>query len=484
MKKLLCTLLSLLLCVAMCSCSLITFGGDTQEAEQSTEPTDTSTPEPEEEYPSIVGRLDSARAERDAALDNIPDADFDGLMFLLVCGDTYAAFGEIDTEHSLPREKYERLQLINDRLNTDVVLVEASYDEIESGLNSNSDADMIFAHMLELEVFRVGPLAQAGLLGNIETLPFLDLTRPYYDQEYCREMTTPAGLYSVYGDACLDMNKISAVYYNTRLASDIGIEPLENAVREGAWTVDKLTECVRIAESTSDVGSYVGAVIPETDDFLRRMYIASGMKSTASDGVELTLLDNRTQGDAITQKLRSLLPLCSRDMNDESPAEMMFADGGALFYISNLSGALDFYNMSDAWGVLPMPTADGGTDYRSAMHLYTQVVCYPALGVKSTETYQMIETLFASSYRILDAAMRDDFLHRYARSEDNLDMLTIIADGVRFDLLDAYADAFPKYRLATRLAFEYSSLDDVLYSVRFDADRAAAEAELAKLKKQ
>ncbi len=480
MKKLSCTLLSLFLCLTLSSCSFITFGGgeDTAESVQSAE-----TSAPESEYPGISGRLDSARAERDKALSSLPDGDFDGMMFLFVCSDTRAAFGEADSDSSLSREKYERIQLLNEQLNTDIVVLETSYDEIESGLRVNADSDMVFSHMLQIEVFRIGPLAVAGLLGNIGALPFIDLSQPYYDSAYCEEMTTPSGLYSVYGEACLDMNKISAIYYNERLASEMGIDSLEDSVREGEWTLDKLMQCVKIAADSAELGSYTGAVIPETDEFMRRMYVASGMKSTVSDGLTLTLNDNKEMGDAISEKLRSLLPMCVRDTDDELPAERIFYDGGALFYISYLSGMLDFYNMPDVWGVLPMPTLEGGTDYRSAMHPYTQVVCYPSTGVKATESYLMIDSLFASSYKILDAAMRDDYLHRYARNERALDMLSYVAAGVRFDLLDAYADICPKARLATLLAFEYSALDTTPYSVRFDADRAAADAQLANLKK-
>lgn len=481
MKKLLCMIISALLCVLLCSCScsFITFGGDGSEDSASAETENTS---PDSDEPAAAGRLDSVRAERDAALANSPTGDFDGMMFLFTCSDPYAAFGDAEDESTLSREKYERIQLINEHLNMDIVLIEASYDEIESGLRENNNAGMVFAHMLEVEMFRVGALAQAGLLGNISTLPFIDLTSPYYNTDYVSAMTTPSGLYSIYGDACLDMNKISAVYYNERLASEIGIEGLEQSVREGEWTLDKLAQYVKLAEDTSDVGSYVGAVIPETDEFLRRMYIASGMRSAEWDGTKLSLSDNRAFGDSVTEKLRSLLPLCSRDMDDEAPAEQTFAGGGSLFYISNLSGVLDFYNMRDVWGVLPMPTVEGGTDYRSAMHLYTQVVCYPSTGVKAIETYQVIEALFNSSYKILDAAMRDDYLHRYARNEKALEMLDVIAGGISFDLLDAYSDICPKYRAATRLAFEYSSLDTTPYSVRFDADRAAADKELGKIK--
>lgn len=469
------------MCVALCSCSLITFGGGSETTDSVQ---DTQTTAPEEEPSGISGRLDSARAERDAALSAVPEGDFDGMIFLFVCSDTYAAFGDGDGELSLSREKYARIQMLNQRLNTDIVIIEASYDEMQSGLRVNADSGMMFAHMVQTEVFRIGPLAQAGLLGNVSALPFIDLTKPYYDSAYCEEMTTPSGLYSVYGDACLDMNKISAVYYNTRLASEIGIEGLEESVRSGEWTLDMMAQYVKLANDSADVGSYTGAVIPETDEFLRKMYVASGMKSTADDGTVLTLADNREMGDAVTAKLRELLPNTVRDTDDEASAEQIFYDGGALFYIANLSGALDFYNMPDVWGVLPMPTVNGGTDYRSAAHLYTQVVCYPSTGVKATESYLMIESLFASSYGILNAAMRDDYLHRYARNETALDMLSYVTRGVSFDLLDAYSDSCPAFRVATRIAFEQSSLDDTPYSVRFDAGRAAAEKELAGIKKQ
>lgn len=462
------------------SCSFIIIGGS-KDSVSTDAVTQLESAPADDNY--IENRFNSARAEAKSALDAVAEGDYDGMMFLFVCSDLAAAFGDANSERVLPREKYARIKTLNERLNTDIILSEVPYDEIAAGLMTNENSGMVFAHMLEVEVFRVGTLAQAGLVGNMHALPFIDFTKPYYDSNFVEDMDTPSGLFAIYGDACMDENKPKAVYYNERIAIEAGVQELEAVVREGAWTLDKLAECIKAADASSDVGSYSGAVIPQTADFLNTVYVGAGLKSTKLEGGELTLADNSERLDNILVKLKDFVPLCVLDTDDEAPAEHIFMDGGALFYIGSLGGVRDFYHMDDTWGVLPIPTADGGVDYRSAVHPYTQVVCYPSSGVKAAETYVMIDSFFACSYKIFDAALEDDYLHSYARNAKPLGMLGYIMSGIRFDLLDGYGEVCPRAKAATFKALEQSYWDDILYSERFAGLRTDGNADLALVKK-
>jgi hypothetical protein len=352
-----------------------------------------------------------------------------------------------------------------------------------TGLMTNENSGMVFAHLLEVEVLRVGSLSQAGLVGNMHALPFVDFTKPYYDSNFVEDMDTPPGLFAIYGDACEDENKLWSVYYNERIANESGVGGFEEAVREGEWDLDMLEECIKAADASADLGSHSGAVIPDSADFFHAAYIASGLKSTVLDDGALTLFDNKAKTDSLLSALKSFLRVCIIDTVDEASAEHTFMDGGALFYIGKLGGVLDFFHMDDTWGLLPMPTVDGGTDYRTAIDHYTQVVCYPSSGVKATETYAVIESFFACSYKILDAAFEDDFLHGYARNAKPLEMLGYVLSGVRFDLLDAYGFEMPRAYEAVFGAVEQSYWDNTLYSVRFDKLKADGNADLALIKK-
>jgi hypothetical protein len=181
--------------------------------------------------------------------------------------------------------------------------------------------------------------------------------------------------------------------------------------------------------------------------------------------------------------LKDLLPQCITDTEDYYNAEYIFMEGGGLFYIGQLSGVLEFYSMEHTWGLLPMPTTEGGTDYRTPVRFDTQVICYPSSGAIAVETYAMIDSLFASSYKILDAALKDDYLHNYARRPETLEMLEIVLSGVRFDLLEAYGDACPKANEAVFRSIESSYRDKTQYSERFDKLSKDANAELSLIKK-
>ncbi len=489
MKRVLSLICALLLCLPLVSCSLISFdtepdgtgeGADTKK-EQNTQ--DTSGTGTNSADTSVTGRFDSAWAESYAALDAVATADLGGLSYIITCSSSEAVFGDFEGETLLSRTKYERIMTLSERLNADIIVDEATTSDIVDGLNKNKDSGMVYSHLIAVRSDIVGTLNYQGLVGNINALPFVDLSKPYYDADFCEELRTPSGLYAIYGDACRDEDSYTVMFYNDAYATELGYDGLEGAVKDGKWTLDLLGECVKAASAAKESGGgYVAAVSPDSTDMFRAFYVSSGMDSVLLEGGKLVLHDNRDLGDAVVSGVKKLLSSYYGGAVEEKSSEQIFFDGGALFYVGTLGAVRDIYNMPDVWGLLPMPAVEEGGGYRTPMSAATHVICYPASNVNANETGIMIESLFACSYKILDAMFFDGFLHGYVRNEKTLDMLGYVLSDVRTDFALFYGEEFANFGTGTVRAFVSSCYDDTAYSRRFAQNRTAATRSLTFVK--
>lgn len=427
-------------------------------------------------------RLEGEREEARTALDNAPKMDYDGKSFIFTCVSSEAVFGTAEGETVLSREKYNRINTLGDRLNVNIIVTETSYDEMVKGLSDSAGADVVYTHMMTVNASKIGTLSYNELIGNFRELPFIDLTKPYYDADVIAQLSTPTGIYAVYGDGTRDYESLGAVYYNQRLAESLGYGELEGVVREGAWTLDKMSECVKTAHTAYTEGSgYLAAAGNDTEQMLRYFFVSSGMESvTQNNKGKLVAQENGALGDRVVGAMKTLLSSYHGGNNDNS-AITAFRDAGSLFLVGSVGSVKDIYNMSDVWGILPMPTVDGGTAYRTPIDKSTQVVCFPK-GANANETAVMLESLFASSYKLIDAAVRDEFLHRYARNAKAIEMLGFILGDVRSDFVISFGDEYTRYGDNTIGTFISSCYSDKAYSSVHTAAKAQANKSLVYVK--
>ena len=464
MKKLLILLLCVLTCISSASCSLgagqpsdSTRPQDTESDKATASPDSTDAPDAPAATPD---RLSAAKEEAESALSSAPTGDFDGMSYIFTRMSS-AVFGDVSDATVLSREQNDRISLLGERLNVNIIVTEASYEDILSGLGTSESSGMIYSHMLSVNASKIGSLNYAGYLGNFNSLPFIDLSRPYYDADVCAQFATPSGIYAVYGDAVCDYDSLGAVFYNSRIAESFGYDDLEGAVRDGAWTLDLLGACVKSVSSSDNTDIYaIGASSAES--MLSRFYISAGMQSAKLASGKLTANNNAEQGDRLAAAVKELL-LSFGESYDGISAEEQFFVGECMFYIGRLGEVSDFYCMTDVWGLLPMPTLDGGSSYSTPLYFDTQLICFPKQA-DASETGIMTENLFACSYKVGDQALRYDFLHKYVRNAKAIEMLGYICSDKSADLVLAYGDEYPKYRDNTIGVFISACESETRYS--------------------
>ena len=477
-----------LLCLSLCSCTALSiFEWDSMPPETAEHGNDKDgDPDPNDTESEPMGdRLEAARKENAAAFAAAPDGDFGGMSFIVTSSWINNLFGTSEGRTELSREKYIRQKTLSEKYNTEIVQTQAYLGGIEKGLSDSKASGMVYTHLLAVSAYYVGTLSYKGLIGSINALPYVNTDRPYYDADFCENMRTPTGLYALYGDACRDETSFWTVLYNRTLTERAGIFDIEQTVKSGDFTVDMLCKYIKMAEpddAEKDDG-YFSVVCEDRENAIESFYVSCKMNSVSLSEKELKVNDNAERGDELVRMMKLLFdPADTRWEDIDYMPEQIFLEGKAAFYITVLNSSRYLSGMSDVWGILPMPSLYENDGYRSALSRSTTVICYPGFSVHTNEIGMMTEALFACSYKILDAVLFDELLHKHVRMEAALDMIDIILDSTVCDMTLLYADEYANFRAGTKDAFFQSYYDDVLYSERFYERRYAADRSLTYVK--
>jgi len=432
--------------------------------------------------PAPTDRVADARAEAMAALSAVQTGDFDGLSFIVTCTSQIEMFGEYDEATMMSQEQYVRMETLGQRLDLEIIQAEADIESITQGLKNEKNSGMIYTHLLLVDAKDVGGLHYSNLIGNVRSLPFVDLEKPYYDADFCEDLSTPSGLYALWGDACRDYDSLMCVFYNDALRASLEIDSLDALAKSGEWTYDKMTEYAKLAAASSTEGDAVyGVLNADSDRFFRSAFVAAGMDSVGLSGKTLSLNDNTKLGDKLVKSIKSILDSEAYTAGDvvDRISEDVFFDGDGLFFISTLGATKSIFNMKDVWGLLPLPSIEEGDGYASPLTKKTSVICYPRSASDLNEIGIFVESLFACSYKLMDAAYYDTYFHTYVRNQDTYDMLKLILGNIRGDFALCYSDEFTNYSKGTFDSFVSACWGKTPYSTHFRNNRVAANRSLA-----
>lgn len=391
--------------------------------------------------------------------DSLGEYDFGGEDFTVLCRETQN--GQFFDEVAVDEESgdlvddavYKRNAEIGARFNVNIVANKANgswpdRESFNSLLKTSVMAgDGAFDLVLGYQAYSAN-LDVAECLYDFMKVPVIDLDAEYYYHDIIDEITVNGKLFYLVGDYTYSVWPSLFVYYfNKQIAEDNGIDGLYDLVREGKWTVDKLSElCAGVyrdlnGNSEKDEEDMFG-LATDYENVADAYYSAFQVRITdrGEDGMPRINTDIARMEEVVT-KLSALY-----DNNDgvyafrthssmtTNPLTEMFVEDRALFYPDMLRSAISFRSMETDFGVLPYPKYEESQDkYFTQPHNGYSVMMIPA-DVKNIEkTAVMVEALNAASLDSVIPAFYDKALKvKFTRDEDSAEMLDIIRDGICF----------------------------------------------------
>ena len=444
MKKRLTALLlaALMLIGLVASCSQQTENAAEENASEGAVPSADEAPagEPEPDEPEIV-------------TDDLPEKDYGGFAFNIYTRSNtthYAFLTEEMNGEVLNDAIYERNMKIAERFN--VAFTETEYSDETMAQTNVQSGDDTFS-LMNVRCTAADTMAKKRMCFDISTFQYIDLSKPYWDDELTRMIGIGDRQYTAIGSANLTViDFMNVLLFNKSLHEQYGIENLYDLAREGGWTFDKFGEYGAMATMDLDGDGTYGKNdqwgMLGVSKYLHCSLLPAGgawyIKKDENNYPVFTMGDD----EHFLEVFEKIFQICndnnawyntSDNSNEAAEYHTMFRNGQGLFLVTMFYYIESLRDMDYDFGILPFPKFDEQQDaYYSRISFFDTSVI-PVTVPDSEMSSIILEALSCDSFNNVIPAYKDVALKsKFARDEDSSEMIDIILEHRIIDFGDSY----------------------------------------------
>ncbi len=476
-------LMSLLLAVIMVAGLLASCGQTGTGTETTKAPVYTSTPGGDDDT-------------TDRILPDLPEETFNGYEFRIrVYGPdtsvwkTIGIDAEERTGDTINDATLVRNNTLEERYDITISTIEGSGvagSVTQAVLNQLDEFDLALTSMSSL-----GTLAPKYVY-DLKQLEFIDLEKPWYDQNFNNEMSIGGRLYSTTGALPLnDDNGTWGILFNKTLAEDYTMPNLYELAASGEWTLDKLYELAKTVTGDDNGDD----ILDENDiwGFQTESYNAYAIIASAGERIASKDENDMPYLTANTERFQAVLEKAVQVCGDKSVSFLetdyvdkysdvwnecyipAFTSGRVLFKMVGLQGLTIGRNMEDPLGVLPMPKYEVSQETTlSPVTVGNATSVYIPISVTDIRTTSIItEALFAESQYTTRVAFYETTLQKkYTEDEESKLILDQIIENRTYDLGAVYGWGGLVTKLQTLMANRSTNFSSSYKSLERVANRA------------
>ena len=281
-------------------------------------------------------------------------------------------------------------------------------------------------------------MSLSGWFLNANDLPYLNPTAPWWPRFTVESLTLNGKMYyfSNYS-SYQSMAWTRACFFNESILTDFNMEKPYDSVREGTWTLDKITQM-----STVIYNDLNGDGKQDTEDLLGFAFIAypygwlesfgiEMYKKEAADSAVLTLATDDERCYTLIEKLHTWFysgdDSVYIDFKESSDSETMFAANRVAFTFAGIGNlAPQAVDAGISYGIVPIPKIDENQkDYYAGCN--DRLYSVPTT-VRDTERVGIIlEAMAYAGYKyILPAYCEKTLKTRFATDPDCAEMLNLV----------------------------------------------------------
>jgi len=389
------------------------------------------------------------------------DSNFGGHDFrVLVRGEAYIEwqsqdiFVEEQNGEPVNDAVYMRNVYLEEKLNITISEVQENGDiaaRARKSITSGSDDfDVVMANTSE-----TSSLASQNYIYNLHNIPYLDLTKPWWDQRSVAQFSMGGKLYFITGDLSIMANDATwIIMFNKDLLNDFQLDNPYDLVLGNKWTFDKMLEMMEVVAADVDGD---GKMFHETDRYgfathtssYEGFFFGSGSHIVSKDADDMPYLNMNTERlIGVIEKTHKLM--ANRDITlDISPIGLepvkhlqpVFQRGGSLFFGEVVQCIIRLRAMEIDFGVLPFPKYDEmQEDYNHFIHLTASMVSIPLTNTELERTGIVLEAISSKSKYTLQPAYYEICLEgKFMRDNESVDMLDIIFATRNYDIGYVYS---------------------------------------------
>ena len=396
---------------------------------------------------------------------DLPERDFGGYEFTVltrgqsnyhfISRDVYA---EAITGDSINDAVYNRNKAVEEQYNFTVTEIPGEsadpIKQVTKAITANEDA----YDLLVIGGISCATLAANRYLLELTDMPYMDLTKPWYDQCANAALSIGNKLYMTSGDInIMDNDATWTILFSKKLAGDLLDENLYTLVNEGRWTMDKMAEYCKItyADLNGD-----GEYSPEDqwallgEPWNTMAFVAGGGgKTIEKDENDMPYISTEGEGfyDRFVKAMalnadQSFTMLSDRyaDRFTDGWLECInvaFKEDRALFFCTGLNRVPMLRDMNSDFGIIPLPKYNEDQEnYNCIVSVYSaNMLSVPVTNSDAERTGIIVEALSAASVDTLTPAYYDVTLKgKSTRDEESAAMLDLIFASRAYDIGNVY----------------------------------------------
>lgn len=391
------------------------------------------------------------------------DKNFDGEDFtILVSGNvTYHDFtyDESDKGTVLDQAIFSRNEKINSYFNISIIVNEIF--EFGTSYGTGPGYREMFKHyqageggydLAMIGTHDVCNLAVKGKLYNLNEMPYIDLSKQWWDQKANEQLSMKGIMFYTTGSLSTIVDQFTfCILFNKKLAEEKQVGDLYEIVNQGKWTLDKWREITMgISEDLNGDDIYnekdlYGSLV--WNDTTLGVINAAGeavAKLNENGEVELSLYNERTEKMLADYLECAYSKNCFNIQTIDSSVRTatrrnMFMNDQALFWLYNVGDDNNAYRNSETlnYGFLPYFKLDEQQE-EYACHIQEGAcyfLCVPGLVEDAEKTGMITEAMAAESYyTIRPAYFEKQLVGFYISDTESKDMLDIIFSTRIFDV--------------------------------------------------
>ncbi len=462
-KRLFALLLAIILLLSFMSCGRIIIediSRDGVDASYDTETEEISVPEtvPFAEFDKYSG--DGGKRQAQKYLDELKNTDCDGLtLFIGTPSSDYISPDDGATE--LSRFVIERNAAVEQLANMKLVTAKVNCNIMARELKQSSLAGTGRYDILMLPLNEVGRFAVDSLLIDMQNNANIDLDKPYFNISSAKAASFGNAVYAVAGDASIMPTSLPAVFINTEILRDSGLDPekIYADVLRGEWTWDdfiEYSESVGVIEMFNTVTSQSMA-----GSFADSVFVSAGNSylTYGDDGVAAVGYDPESAKDAVSY-ISAIMSDPSASVSADRNSIGDFAAGRTAFAFEYLYVMSWLINSDAHWSVLPMPKSTEKGSYRSLMPADTLMFAIPTVTRSVESAAVTIAALNAASDGYIYEQFVEYNMNHVLRNNDSVNMLDIILDSAVFDRGIIYGEKYPSLAAIAGLVRDSAGNED------------------------
>lgn len=402
--------------------------------------------------PVSTGRTDTD--ERGKIKDKVPQLNYNMTFTLLAAQNQKSHFYAEETDlDNVKQAIYDRNLTVEDRLGVEIdwrwkpcyatADKQAFSTEIENDAKTNSGMDAAIDGSVSYNLVPYH-IASKGILQNLNATKYIDLTSPWWPQEYLENMLYKNSVYALVDNASVGtLTNLSCIFFNNTMLEAKKIESPYDLVPKNEWTIGKLRELCKDTYEDTDLdgkkstGDTFG-IATSTYARVTCWYYGAGIRMSEIDKDGNMVLTGG-EIEKIDSALKEISTLFDNDNGiiNDSTQYKMFDEARAYFYLCVLTQTTHMVKdgIEIDYGVAPNPKLNSEqTRYYTHVPNTHDAWAVPKHATNVDCSSALVELMASESYRqVNDVFFEQNLKIRYAPDEKLAIMYDLIRESIVFD---------------------------------------------------